>query len=82
MSKNGVPVHLILDPKCLDNFNRGRMDNINLHPVLEYHCCEHVVYGQFTCSDHNFFVRARPGYGTAITGSSCPFNDGGRGTDV
>jgi hypothetical protein len=77
-TKNGVPVHLILDPKCLEKYKRGNMMDIHLHPVLEYQCCEHVLYGRFTCNDHNFFVRAK-GYGTPVGGSTCPFHDGGRG---
>ena len=79
-AKNGVPVNLILDQKCFEKFNRGKMRDINLHTVLEYHCCEHVLYCPFTCNDNNFFVRATKGCGgTPVGDTSCPFHDGGRG---
>ena len=78
-AKNGVPVHLILDRKCLEKYKRGNMKDINLHKVLEYHCCEHVLYCRFTCHDHNFFVKAKQGHGTSVGSYPCPFNDAGRG---
>jgi hypothetical protein len=73
--RDGV-VNLMLDPRCLEKYNSDRFREIKLRQVQDYHCCEHVLYCPFTCSDKNFFVRAIPP-DTGIPLGACPFHDGG-----
>ena len=72
----GTSINLILDSKCLEKYNSGCTDKIQLHPVLG--CCEHVLYCPFTCGHKIFFKKAKPGSGQPIDMYPCPFHDGGR----
>ena len=76
-------ISLILDPECLNRFNRqnGSLIGVQLRYAGPYQVCQHVVYCPFTCQHKHYFKKASgipDDSGTSLSGLACPFNDGGK----